>query len=72
MYLLRSSVGQKFTSWTAFVGAADPINTPETLDDPDGIPMDVVVDEIVAVLKVLTFGNAISGNELDRFRPPAA
>ena len=29
----------------------------------DGVPVDVVVDEVVAVLKVLTFGDAVGADE---------
>lgn len=46
----------------AGVLAADTVDTPETLDDANGIPVDVVVDQIVAVLKVLAFGNAVRGD----------
>ena len=42
------------------IGAADTIDAPEALNDPDGVPVDVIVDEKVAVLEILTFGNAIS------------
>ena len=43
--------------------AADPVDTPKTLDDADGIPVNVVVDQGVAVLKVLAFANAIGGDQ---------
>ena len=45
------------------VGAADAIDAAEALDDADGIPVDVVVDEAVAVLKVLALGDAVGGDE---------
>ena len=44
------------------VDAADTVDTPEALDDADGIPVDVVIDEVVAVLKILTLADAIRGN----------
>ena len=44
-------------------GAADPVDPPETLDDADRIPVDVVVDEVVAVLKVLPLADAVGGDE---------
>ena len=47
----------------ALVGRADTVNAAEALDDAHRIPMDVVVDQPVAVLKVLTLGDAVGGNE---------
>src|SRR3546814_4907753 len=43
----------------AGVGRADTVDTPETLDDAHRIPVDVVIHEEIAVLKVLAFGNAV-------------
>jgi hypothetical protein len=34
------------------VVAANTVNAAKALDEPDGIPMQIVVDDIVAVLKV--------------------
>ena len=45
------------------VDAADTVNAAEALDDAHGIPVDVVVDEVIAVLKVLAFGDAVGGDE---------
>ena len=42
---------------------ADTVDSPEPLNDADRVPVDVVVDEIVAVLQVLTFGNTVGGNQ---------
>jgi len=44
-------------------GAADTVDTAEALDDANGIPVDVIVDEVVAVLKVLAFADAVGGDE---------
>jgi hypothetical protein len=44
-------------------GATNAVNASEALDNPDRIPVDVVVDEVIAVLEVLAFGDAIRGNE---------
>ena len=41
----------------------DAVDAPETLDDAHRIPMDVEVDEIVAVLQVLTLADAVGGDE---------
>src|SRR6185312_13423719 len=45
------------------VGAADAVDAAETLDDAHRVPVDVVVDEVVAVLQVLAFGNAVGGDQ---------
>ena len=45
------------------VSAADTVNSPEPLDNADRVPMNVVVDEIVAILQVLTFGNTVGRNQ---------
>jgi hypothetical protein len=44
-------------------GTANAVNASEALDDPDRVPVDVVVDEVIAVLEVLAFGDAIRGDE---------
>ena len=45
------------------VTATYTVNTPETLNDAHGIPMDVVVDEVVAILQVLSLADAVGGNQ---------
>src|SRR5438034_6209813 len=47
----------------AGIVGADAVNAPEPLHDADGVPMDVVVDEVVAVLEVLTLRNAIGADQ---------
>ena len=45
------------------VPAADTVDTPKTLDNTHRIPVNVVIDQIVAILQILTFGNAVSGDK---------
>ena len=45
------------------VARADAVDAAEALDDADRVPVDVVVDEQVAVLKVLAFADAVGGDE---------
>ena len=45
------------------VPAADSVYSSEPLDDADGVPMYVVINKVVAVLQVLTFGYAVGGNQ---------
>ena len=49
------------------VDAADAVNAAKALDNAHRIPVDVIVDEVIAVLKVLPFGNTISGDEQVNF-----
>ena len=42
---------------------ADTVNSSEPLDNANRVPMNVIVDEVVAVLQVLTFGNTVSCNQ---------
>ena len=63
MYSSSSMLGQKLTSWMRSFVRADAVDAAEALDDADRVPVDVVVDEVVAVLQVLAFGDAIRGDE---------
>ena len=44
-------------------GATDPIDAAEALDDTNGIPVNVVVDEVITVLEVLPFADAVGRDE---------
>ena len=43
--------------------AANAVNAPETLDEPHRVPVNIVVQHRIAVLKVLPLGNAVGGNQ---------
>ena len=45
------------------IGRADAVDAAEALDDAHRVPVDVVVDEVVAVLKVLAFGDAVGADQ---------
>ena len=45
------------------VSASDTVNSSEPLDNAHRVPMNVIVDEVVAVLQVLTFGNTVGCNQ---------
>ena len=45
------------------VHAADAVNASEALYDANRVPVDVVIDEIVAILKILSFRNAVRRDE---------
>ena len=65
--LLQLHVGPEVDELDALVGRADAVDAAETLDDADGIPVDVVVDDGVAVLEVLALADAIRGDEQIEF-----
>ena len=49
--------------------APDTVDTPEALDNAHRVPVNIVVNEVVAVLKVLAFRNTIGRNQDVNFRP---
>ena len=61
--LLQLHVGPEIDELDALVGRAETVDAAETLDDADGVPVDVVIDDGVAVLEVLPFADAIRGDE---------
>ena len=62
MYLLRSGSARSSPVGSR-VEASDTVDSPETLDDTNRVPVDVVVDEVVAILKVLALGDAVGGDQ---------
>jgi hypothetical protein len=45
------------------IGGTDAVDTPEALDDADGVPVNVVVIEVVAVLEVLALRDAVGADD---------
>ena len=64
---LQFHVGPEIDELDALVGRADAINAAEALNDAHGIPVDVVVDQPVAVLEVLPLGDAVRCDEQVKF-----
>ena len=50
------------------VAAANTVNTPKTLNDAHGVPVNIIVDQIIAILQVLAFGDTIRRNQNINFR----
>ena len=65
--LLQLHVGPEVDELDALVGRADAVDAAEALDDAHRVPVDVVVDEPVAVLEVLALGDAVGGDEQVEF-----
>ena len=45
------------------VARANTIDTTESLNDAHGVPVNIIINKVVAVLKVLTFGDTVRGNQ---------
>ena len=60
---LKLHVGPEVHQLNAVVARADAINPPEPLDDANRVPVNVVIDQPVAVLKVLPFADAVGGDQ---------
>ena len=71
--LVEGDVGPEVDQLDLRVGRADAVDAAEALDDPHRVPVDVVVDEVVAVLEVLALGDAVGADEhVDLARSPSA
>src|SRR5437868_586289 len=55
--------GPEVDKLDAVAGAPDTVDPAEALDNADRIPVNVVVDQVVAVLKVLAFADAVGSYE---------
>jgi len=64
---VERNIGPVIDQLDAGVGGTDAVNAPETLNDANGVPVNVVVDQIIAVLKVLAFGDAIRADQNVQF-----
>ena len=71
--LVEGDVGPEVHELDALVGRADAVDAAEALDDPHRVPVDVVVDEEVAVLEVLALADAVGADQhVDLALPPSA
>ena len=61
--LVERDIGPVVDQLDLAVGGSDTVDPAEPLDDPHRIPVDVVVDQEVAVLKVLAFRDAVGADE---------
>ena len=64
--IIEREVGPEVDQLDHLVAASDAVDPPETLDDAHRVPVDVVVDQVVTVLQVLSLGNTVGGyQEID-------
>ena len=61
--LIQSNIGPEIDKLDHLVFAANTVNTAKTLNNADRVPMNIVVDKIIAVLEVLTFGDTVGSNQ---------
>ena len=60
---VKRNVGPVVDQLDAAIGRADTIHPAKALDDAHRVPVDVVVDDVVAVLQVLAFGDAVGTDQ---------
>ena len=63
IYFVEVFGGPEVDKLDRVIDTTNAVNASEALDDPDRIPVDVVVDEVIAVLEVLAFGDTIRGDK---------
>ena len=61
--LLQFDVRPEVHKLDAGIGGTETVDSTESLNDADRVPVDVEIDEVVAVLEVLTFRNAVRGDQ---------
>ena len=61
--LVQGHIGPEIHQLNYLIAAADTVNSSKPLDNAHGVPVNVVVNQIVAVLKVLALGNTVGGNQ---------
>jgi len=66
--LVQLRFRQKIEPENALVVRPDTVNAPETLNQPDRVPMQIVVDDVVAILKIQAFGKHIGGDHRAQLR----
>ena len=61
--LVQLHVGPEVDQLDDAVARAESVDAAEALDDAHRVPVDVVVDQVVAVLEVLALGDAVGGDQ---------
>ena len=61
--LVKSNIRPEINKLNDLVPAADTVNSPEALNDANRVPMNIIIDKVVAVLQVLTFGDTVCRNQ---------
>ena len=66
--IVQCQIGPEIHKLDVLVSAANTVDSSKTLDDAHRVPVNVIVDQIIAILQVLTFRNAICRNQHINFR----
>ena len=61
--LVEIAAREKITGVNFSVSSVEAVDAAETLDEADGVPVQVVVYEVGSVLKIETFGEDVGGDE---------
>ncbi len=61
--IVQCQIGPEIHKLDVLVSAANTVDSSKTLDDAHRVPVNVIVDQIIAVLQVLAFGNAVCRNQ---------
>ena len=61
--LVEGDVGPEVHELNLAVGGADAVDASEALNDAHGVPVDVVVDQVVAILEVLALADHVGSDE---------
>ena len=61
--LIQIHIRPEVDQLDAAILASNAVNAAKTLDNAHRIPVNIIVDQIITVLQVLTFGNAVGGNQ---------
>ena len=60
---IKAHVGPKVHQLDFCILAADTIYTAKALDNAHRVPVDIVIDQVIAILQVLAFANAVRRNQ---------
>ena len=64
---IQRNVGPIVHQLDGLVDGADAVDPTESLNDANRIPVDVIVDQVIAVLKVLPLGDTVGANQQVQF-----
>ena len=64
---IQGNIGPVVHQLDGLVDGADTVDPAEPLNDANRVPVDVIVDQVIAVLKVLPFGDTVGANKQVQF-----
>ena len=64
---IEGNIGPIVNQLNGLIDGTDSVDTAKALDNADRIPVNVIVDQIIAILEVLAFGNTIRCDQQVQF-----